>query len=161
MSKLAEVAREKGRPLITMAVLRKDMAFVEMAARAGVDLLWVEMEHMDVRFAEAAEVVALASALGMLTLIRVPNAERENVLRAAECGPDILDLPMVEGAADAEELVRHARFAPAGERGHFGGSRATRYGMFEDLVQERQRVNAELALMVQIETVAGVEKAEE
>ncbi len=161
MSRFQEAARKKGRPLVTMAVLRYNPVFVEMAARAGVDVLWIEMEHMDVRFTEASDLCALGSALGMLTLIRVPNAERQNVLRAAECGPDILDVPIVDTPEVAQELVKHARFAPQGDRGHFGGSRATHYGLFDSIVGERERLNREICLMAQIETIQAVERADD
>jgi 4-hydroxy-2-oxoheptanedioate aldolase len=161
VNRLAEAVQRKGEPVVAVAVMQKNTAFVEMAASVGFEVLWIEMEHAGVTFSEASDLCGLASAFGMLTLIRVPNAERQNVLRAAECGVGIIDVPMVNEAEVARELVRHARFSPEGERGHFGSSRALRYGFFEDIVAERERINREICLMAQIETPEAVERVEE
>jgi 2-keto-3-deoxy-L-rhamnonate aldolase RhmA len=96
----------------------------------------------------------------MLTMIRIPNARRENVQRAAECGPDILDIPMADSPAVLHELIRFARFRPLGERGCFPNSRAVGYGT-GDAVAEQERVNRDLCLMAQIETAEAVERADE
>ncbi len=161
MNRLEQAARRKGGPLLTVSVQRHNPMYVEMVARIGYDVLWIEMEHVTVTFAEATDMCALAQAMGMLVLIRVPNASRDNVLRAAECGPDVIDVPMVNSPEPARELVRHARFGPQGERGHYGSSRAFRYALFDSLVAEHERVNDEICLMAQIETLEAVEAAED
>ena len=50
-------------------------------------------------------------------MIRIPDARRENVLKAAECGPDIIDIPMVDAPKRCRSSCRYARFAPDGGRG--------------------------------------------
>ena len=60
----------------------------------GFDIVWFDMEHGFITFAEAENLCRIASGLGMLTLIRIPDARRQNVLKAAECGPDIINLPL-------------------------------------------------------------------
>lgn len=73
------------------------------------------MEHGFITSAEAADLCRIATGLGMLTMIRVPDTRCESVLKGTECGPDILDVPMANNREDLEELVRYARFAPVGE----------------------------------------------
>jgi len=89
------------------------------------------------------------------------DTRRENVLKAAECGPDIIDVPMANSPEVAEDLVRHARYSPQGNRGFFGSSRAVRYGLMGDISEERRRINRELCLMVQIETKEAVDRADD
>lgn len=161
MNKLSRAVESASGPILGAASYTGDPAFVEIAAHLGYGAVWFEMEHGHISFREAAALCAIASGLGMLTMIRVPDASRQNVLRAAECGPDILDLPMVNCADTAAEFVRHARFAPVGNRGLFGSSRASRYTVFGDISAEQKRVNDELCLLVQIETREAVERIDE
>jgi 4-hydroxy-2-oxoheptanedioate aldolase len=160
MTRLATKLQEH-RPLLGVALCRYDPVFVEIAALLGFHVLWIEMEHAPISFGEAADLCRIASGVGLLTMIRIPDARRDSVLRAAECGPDILDLPMVNAARTVNRFVRHARYAPIGERGFYGGSRAVRYSVSGNIVAEQQRINTELCLMGQIETSQAVDNAEQ
>lgn len=151
----------KGRPLIGAAVQTYNPAYVEILGWLGYDVLWIEMEHCHITYAEAADLCRVCAGVDMLAMIRIPDARRENVLKAAECRPDIIDLPMGNSPETLEELVRHARFAPEGCRGFFGSSRAASYGLESDCSALHKRVNEELCLVSQIETVEAVERAEE
>jgi 2-keto-3-deoxy-L-rhamnonate aldolase RhmA len=162
MSRLDQaIAAQENKPLLGVSMHTYNPAFVEMAAMQGFRVLWAEMEHAMLSFREAADLFRIASGLGMLTFLRIPDTRRENVLRAAECGPDIIDVPMVNAPETAAELVRHARYQPQGARGFFGASRAVRYGMGGDIAEEQQRVNEALCLMIQVETLEAVERADE
>ena len=59
------------------------------------------------------------------------------------------------------ELVRYARFFPEGERGLWTGSRAMKYGLVESMAAGIEKVNAELALLAQIETVEALDRIEQ
>jgi 2-keto-3-deoxy-L-rhamnonate aldolase RhmA len=148
-------------PLLGIAIYSYNPLFLEMAAHLGFQVIWIEMEHAFITFAEAADLCRMAKGTGLLTMIRIPNAQRENVAKAVECGPDIVDVPMVDSQETVYELIRNARFPPQGERGFFSVSRALDYGLVESVADEQQRLNEELCLMVQIETAAAVERIEE
>jgi 2-keto-3-deoxy-L-rhamnonate aldolase RhmA len=83
------------------------------------------------------------------------------VLKAAECGPDMIDIPMVDTPEQAAELVRYAKFAPIGARGFFSVSRALRYGIVNSVPDEQQKLNSELTLLAQIETKEALTRIEE
>jgi len=127
----------------------------------GFKVIWIEMEHAAITFSEAADLCRMAAGSGMLTMIRIPDARRESVLKAAECGPDIIDVPMADSPEQVAELVRYAKFAPQGARGFFSVSRALKYGIVDSVPAEQQRVNHELSLLAQIETVAALDRIEE
>lgn len=141
-----------GRTLLGAALYFYDPIFLEVAAHLGYQAIWIEMEHAPITFAEAADLCRMAAGSGMLIMIRVPDSRRENILKAAECGPDILDVPMVDDKAQMEEILRYARFAPVGGRGHFGVSRAVQYGVLNSVHEMQQDLNRDLCLMAQIET---------
>jgi len=161
MSRVARLAAERQAPLLGAAACTYNPIFAEMVAKVGLDLLWIEMEHAHITFPEAGDLCRIASGLGLLTMIRVPDSSRQNVLWAAELGPDILDLPMANSPDVVEELVRYGKFAPVGERGSFSGSRAANYGFGAPYPEQQQRINEDLCLMIQIETKQAVERAEE
>jgi 4-hydroxy-2-oxoheptanedioate aldolase len=153
--------KQSSLPMLGAAVYTYNSNFIEMAALMGYTAAWIEMEHTFITFAEAADLCRLASGFGMLTMIRIPDTRRETVLKAAECGPDIIDLPMANTPELLEELVSNARFPPVGVRGFFGVSRAVGFGISEPVAAAQKKLNDELCLMIQIETKEAVERIEE
>ncbi len=161
MTRLQRLRQERTGPMFGAAVYFNDPMFIEMCAHLGFQVMWIEMEHSHITFAEAVNLCRISQGCGLLTMIRIPNAARENVLKAAECGPDIIDVPMANSAHELRELIRYARFAPVGERGYVSVSRAVKYGVVSDVPAEQQTVNEELCLMAQIETAEAVANREE
>lgn len=141
-----------GKTLLGAAVYFYDPVFLEICSHLGYQAIWIEMEHGHITFAEAADLCRMAAGSGMLTMIRIPDVQRANVLKAAECGPDILDVPMIEQPDQMHDLRKFARFAPEGSRGIFSVSRAVNYGVAGGIVAKQQGLNSDLCLMAQIET---------
>ena len=158
MNKLEKKLAETGyRCLVGVAIQRYDPPFVEVAALLGFDAIWVEMEHEAISLDQAGDLCRIGSGMGLLTMIRVPNPGREAVLKSAELGPDILDLPMANAPETAAEFVRNARYAPLGTRGFFGSSRAMQYGVTASPRDQQLKINEDLCLLVQVETKEAVD----
>jgi 2-keto-3-deoxy-L-rhamnonate aldolase RhmA len=155
------VEQNGGKTLLGAALYFYDPIFLEVAAHLGYQVIWIEMEHAPITFAEAADLCRMAAGSGMLTMIRVPDSRRENILKAAECGPDIIDVSMVDTPSQMHEMVRYGRFAPVGGRGYFGVSRAVQYGVTNSVNEIQQSLNHELSLMAQIETAEAVSNLNE
>lgn len=155
------IQQANNRPLLGAALYSYDPAFLEIAGYMGFKVIWIEMEHAGISFSEAADLCRMAAGSGMLTMIRIPDARRESVLKAAECGPDMIDIPMADTPEQVAELVRYARFAPVGARGFFSVSRALRYGIVDNVPAEQQKLNSELTLLAQIETKEALARIEE
>src|ERR1700679_2899023 len=133
------INRAGGKPLLGAALYFYDPVFLEIAALTGFKVIWIEMEHAAITFAEAADLCRMAGGSGMLTMMRIPDTRRESVLKAAECGPDIIDMPMADSPEQFADLVQNARFAPQGSRGFFSVSRALRYGIVPSIPGEQQK----------------------
>ncbi len=155
------VQRNGGKTLLGAALYFYDPIFLDISAELGYQAIWIEMEHGHITFAQAADLCRMAAGTGMLTMIRIPDTQRANVLRAAECGPDIIDVPMIEEPEQIHELCKYARFAPEGSRGIFSVSRAVRYGVSGAMVATQEALNSELCLMGQIETQSALDRVEE
>ena len=158
------VESNNNKTLLGAALYFYDPIFLEICAHLGYQVIWIEMEHAPITFAEAADLCRMAAGSGMLTMIRIPDARRENVLKAAECGPDIIDVPMIDSAPkQMQELRRYARFAPEGGRGFFSVSRAVNYGISRTPASSpsSSKLNTDLCLMAQIETVEAMHRLDE
>jgi 2-keto-3-deoxy-L-rhamnonate aldolase RhmA len=150
-----------GKTLLGAACYFYDPVFLEICARLGYQAIWIEMEHGHISFSEAADLCRMSAGTGMLTMIRVPDSRRESILKASECGPDVLDVPMVSTPEQMHEILRWARFAPEGERGFFSVSRAVDYGIVPSVVEEQSKLNKELCLLAQIETADAMTRLDE
>lgn len=150
-----------GGPILGAAAYLYNPEFLEIAALMGFKAAWIEMEHTFLTFAQAADLCRIASGFGMLTMIRVPDAQRATILKAGECGPDIIDLPMASSPEVLADLVRNAKFPPDGMRGFFSVSRAVKFGLDGPVTDRQQELNRELCLMIQVETREAVDRIEE
>lgn len=155
------VEQNQGRTLLGAALYFYDPIFLEMAAHLGYQAVWIEMEHAHITFAEAADLCRMAAGTGMLTMIRIPDSRRENMLKAAECGPDILDVSMVDEPEQMEEIAYYGRFPPKGGRGIFSVSRAVQYGVGISVPEVQRKLNQDLCLMAQIETAKAMSNLEQ
>lgn len=162
MNRLRQAVQDNdGKTLLGAAVYFYDPIFLEICAHLGYQAIWIEMEHGHISFAEAADLCRMAAGSGMLTMIRVADVSRENVLKGAECGPDILDVPMIEQPEQMHELRKYARFMPEGNRGIFSVSRAVQYGIPGGMIDKQKHLNSDLCLMAQIETTDALSRLEE
>jgi 2-keto-3-deoxy-L-rhamnonate aldolase RhmA len=127
---------------------------VEIAGLAGFDWVWLDAEHG--RFNEQSAATACAVIAGRLpTFVRLPDRSATVIKRFLDTGCDGIILPQVSSVADVDDIARVALYPPHGERS-VGIARAQGYGTRFTECLERQ----DYAIVVQIETVAGVQNAE-
>jgi len=127
---------------------------VEIAGLAGFDWLWVDAEHG--RFNELSAATACAVNAGRLpTFVRLPDRSETAIKRYLDIGCDGIILPQVSSAYEVDEIARAALYPARGERS-VGIARAQHYGArFTECLEQQ-----DYAIVVQIETVAGVQNAE-
>ena len=126
---------------------------MEIARIAGFDWLWVDAEHG--RFNEATAALCSAiSAGGPPVFVRLPDHSPTTIKRYLDAGCDGIILPQVSTVEDVDSIARAALYPPRGQRS-VGIARAQGYGArFAESIREQ-----EYAILVQIETVAGVQNA--
>ncbi|MCU1415708.1 MAG: 2,4-dihydroxyhept-2-ene,7-dioic acid aldolase [Microbacteriaceae bacterium] len=132
---------------------------IELASIARYDFVVIDLEHSTISTETAALQIAMARALGVLSLVRLPLSARSDVGRLLDAGAGGIVFPHVETAADAAEAVRLSRFPPLGERGAGPTSRAGLWGVgdLEDYLSSDGRPPF---LIVQIETSEAVANVE-
>jgi 2-keto-3-deoxy-L-rhamnonate aldolase RhmA len=156
-------SRRQGRnsPLFGVSLCSFDPAFVDIASTHGFDIVWIEMEHANVAMREAEILCRIINSHGMLSLIRLPNGDRDVVLKAAETGADMLMLPMVNSAKDLQTFALHALYSPVGERGFHKFSRSMNFGLGNTVGELRKQANDNLLLWGQVETPAALRNLNE
>jgi 2-keto-3-deoxy-L-rhamnonate aldolase RhmA len=128
-------------------------AVVEIARLAGFDWLWIDAEHGSFNETSASLACAINSG-GPPAFVRLPDRSSTAIKRFLDIGCDGIILPQVSTAAEVKQIARAALYPPRGQRS-IGLARAQGYGArFSEYLQ-----NKSYAIIVQIETVAGVKNA--
>ena len=146
------------RPQIGLWLGLADHYATEISAGAGFDWLLIDGEHSpnDLRsILQQAEVIA--AYRDSHAIARVPvghgNIGTALIKQYLDLGIQTLLVPMVDTAQQAADLVRAMRYPPAGIRG-MAGARAARWGRYPDYAVQ---ANAQVCLLVQVETRAGLD----
>lgn len=128
----------------------------EIMAAAGFDWLFIDAEHSPLSTGDMQRILQGAGA-GMPGVVRLANDDPVAIKKALDIGAAGIIVPQVNSAAQAEEVVRRAKYAPDGRRG-VGVARAHRYGLgFGSYVDS---ANEETAVIIQAEHIDAVNHIE-
>lgn len=98
---------------------------VEMLGLAGYDFAVIDTEHGTIDSALLVHMIRAADAVGVASIVRVPDHSSSHILRVLDAGAAGILAPHVRTPGDAMALVRSVKFAPEGERGACPSTRAT------------------------------------
>jgi 4-hydroxy-2-oxoheptanedioate aldolase len=128
----------------------------ELTGYAGFDFCVIDVEHSPFTFERAEGLVRAAQVAGVASIIRTYDAQPSTTTRALDTGCDGILVPNLSSGAEAEAVVRGARFYPQGERGVHPYARSARYG-----ATPAQRYFAEARertlVAVQLEGLEGIQ----
>src|SRR4051812_17797805 len=117
----------RGDRLLGTMVTLPSPEVAELMAAAGFDWLFLDAEH---GVLEARDLQGLLQGAGAAVpcLVRIPGAAEIPIKKALDVGAAGVIAPQVNSAPLAEQVVRHAKYAPLGTRG-VGVGRAQGYGL--------------------------------
>lgn len=130
----------------------------EALSLLGFDWLLFDTEHAAVDLADLQPLLQAASAGPSAHVLRPAWNDKVLIKRALDMGAQTLLVPFVQTADEAAAAVAACLYPPHGLRGVAGGTRASRYGQTADYFRI---ANAEICLLVQIETGEALERLEE
>lgn len=131
-----------------------------IAAAAGYDAVYVDLEHAGTSWDTAAMLCSAAIGAGIGSLIRVPSHAPDVIARALDVGAQGVIAPHVRSKADAEALVAAARFPPGGERSVSGPNAVSGYAP-TPVAERLAQVDAETVVIAMIESVDALEAVQE
>jgi len=154
-NRVKKILREGGLALGTYTGGIADPQVVEIIGHAGFDAAFIDMEHTSFDLRDVQLMVMAAERVGITPIVRTPGFDPAFILRLLDMGVQGIQLPHVGDARAAREAVRAVRYAPLGERGMAGASRAADYGKIP-VTAHIEQSNREITLAVMIEDLAAV-----
>ncbi|MDR2683620.1 MAG: aldolase [Dysgonamonadaceae bacterium] len=130
MNGILNILKEKlqrGEPVYGPFMKTGDAAFVECAGHAGFDFVILDMEHGPVDFFHLQNLIRGAEAAGILPVVRTSDSSETAIGKALDLGAKGVQVPQIQSAGEAKEVIRAARFFPKGERGVCRFVRAAHY----------------------------------
>jgi 4-hydroxy-2-oxoheptanedioate aldolase len=128
----------------------------EVMAHEGFDALIIDTQHAAVDYKDVLAMMQVISATETTPIVRVGWNTPNLVMRMLDAGAYAVICPMVNTRADCEAFVGACLYAPKGYRS-YGPIRGGLYGGPDYL----DRANDTILPMIQIETVAAVERVDE
>lgn len=154
----------------TLAKLRKNQpvrmcslghfipAYIQIAANAGFDCIWLDAEHRTFSDHQIQTLLAYFHQFDIDCMLRPPTLEKTRLYRYLEDGATGLMIPHVSTPEKARMLVEAVKFPPIGDRGLDGvGFDAGFLPTGDEFVEH---ANRETFLVVQIETPQAVENVD-
>jgi 2-keto-3-deoxy-L-rhamnonate aldolase RhmA len=124
-------------------------------ANAGYDFTWIEMQHSTLTYEDVARMIWACRGATAVPFIRVPDATESDIQKATDSGALGIIVPTVDTVEKAEAAVKWSRYPTEGRRSQGAGQYRALYGN-----DYRQTANANMLVMVMIETPIGVANAE-
>lgn len=137
----------------------RSVDIAQIAAACGFEALYIDMEHSPVDLQAVSAICTTALGFGIAPFVRPPGHGAEWIGRLLDGGAQGLILPHVNTAAEAEAIVRAARFPPLGKRSVMGPGPAIGYRALP-LGSINAALNAATTVVCMIETPEGVANAD-
>jgi len=134
-------------------------ALIEICGHAGFDFAIIDLEHGALHTLVAEDLCRAADCVGLAPVVRVRKNDAPQIQRALDIGSAGVQVPQIETKADAEAVVRGAKYSPLGARGL---SFYTRAGVYSAAgTQITDQLNEESLIVVHVEGKRGVDNIEE
>jgi 2-keto-3-deoxy-L-rhamnonate aldolase RhmA len=146
-----------GRPCTVISPYATSAGFVELLGHLGFDGVFLDAEHGPASWEDIEHMVRAAELAGYSSVVRVDHSDAATITRALDRGAGGIQVPHVNTAAEAEDIVRHARFAPLGHRGWAGWRGA--WGM--DPQEYARNANEQTLVAVMLEEVEALDNLDD
>jgi len=129
-------------------------SITETFARAGIDVMFIDMEHSTISLEQAQRIIAASQSEGVPCVPRPVSHANEYLKPLLDSGSDGLLIQMVEIPEQVEALIKDIKYPPVGRR-TYGLNRAQAYGFDFDAYIESW--NDTSLFLIQVESIKAVE----
>ena len=127
----------------------------EIMVSAGFDFVIIDMEHGPITFETAENMIRAVETAGGTALLRVPDNNPSDILRALETGAHGIVVPQVETVEQAKDVVQASKYYPEGLRGFSPFTRSADYGKC-DTSQLGEKKNKQSFVGILVEGIEGI-----
>ena len=136
-----------------------DARCVEIAAIAGFDCVWADLEHIANDWSLIEKQIWAAKAHDVDVVVRVARGGYSDYVRPLELDASGIIVPHVMSLEDAHSVVRMTRFHPIGRRPVDGGNADGAYTNIE-FVEYLRQANEQRFVIIQIEDPEPLDELE-
>jgi len=147
----------EGRSQIGIWVSIPGSGTAEAMAGCGFDWMVIDSEHTALDLPTMQSMLQAVEPYPTSAIVRPGWNDATEIKRILDLGAQSIIIPYVQTAEEARAAVSAVRYPPEGLRGIAGTSRASRFGAIPDYIT---RANAEICLVVQIESAQGLDNIE-
>lgn len=143
MNKLNKIKKirnqlKQGKATIGSWIQIPNNSIAEILGQSGYDWVAVDMEHGAISPHQLPDLFRALELGDTLPLVRLARGHSKDVKQALDSGAGGVIIPMIESAAQLENVIKHSCWPPAGIRG-VGFSRANLFGKyFNDYLKQAQ-----------------------
>ncbi len=150
-----------GEPVYGVSVMIPSPQIVEMIGAAGFDWVLLDCEHGTLTI-ESVELMAMAAeACGITAIARPVTRSPEHILQVLDRGVMGVQVPHVNTAEDARQVVAAVKYHPLGQRGLAAGTRAAVYDSHGTLADYVKAANDATLIAIQLEEQAAIDNIDE
>ncbi len=121
-------ALNQRRPVFGTFLKINSPTLVELIGLAGFDFIIIDAEHGCFTSQDVENLIRAAELHGMSTIVRTPDDSASAILHALDAGAAGVQIPGLQRAASARDVVQRARHFPDGQRGFARANRAADFG---------------------------------
>ncbi|PSK60279.1 hypothetical protein B9Z65_1177 [Elsinoe australis] len=131
-----------------------------MARMAGIDGMFIDMEHNVMIIREVSQLVTACNYVGVSPIVRIPSKSHWHLSRILDAGAAAVVIPHCETVAQVEGIVKDAKYAPLGRRGCANNQPILNFQSVSTNLQN-ELLNRDTMVIPMIETPGAVELADE
>ena len=132
-----------------------DPLVAEISARAGYDLITLDMQHGMQSYDSILRGIGAVILAGVPAMVRIPVGDFATATRALDAGADGVIAPMINSVRDAEDFVEAVKFPPVGGRS-WGPNRALMLKGYLEPQSYLEDANADVVAIAMIETPRAI-----
>lgn len=132
---------------------------VEITALAGMDFTIIDTEHGPMTAESTQHLIRAAEHRGITPIVRIPNRLESTILHVLDIGAHGIQVPQVNDAKTAKEIVENSKYKPVGSRG-IAFPRSADYGL-TDLNKYFDEANRQNMIIAHCENKICLDNLEE
>jgi len=133
---------------------------VEIIGLAGLDFVVIDMEHSPITYENTSSMIVAAESKGIAPYVRISQLNASHILRTLDTGAHGIQIPHVETAEDAREIIQYSKYYPLGERGMAPSTRAGKYTLKTNK-ELLKKANDETLIVLTLESESSLDKVAE